>query len=60
MAIPFIEVHVTNVHAREAFRHHSYLSPNAVGVIAGLGTGGYLAALRHACERMAGEAGKGG
>jgi len=60
VAIPFIEVHVTNVHAREAFRHHSYLSPIALGVIAGLGTGGYLAALRHACERVATDAGKGG
>lgn len=41
----FYEVHISNVHAREAFRHHSYLSPIARGVIAGLGTYGYLAAL---------------
>ena len=38
----FIEVHISNVHAREPFRHHSYLSPIATGVIAGLGTAGYL------------------
>lgn len=42
----FVEVHISNVHARESFRHHSYLSPIARGVIAGLGTEGYLAALR--------------
>ena len=41
----FVEVHISNVHAREEFRHFSYLSPIARGVIAGLGTFGYLAAL---------------
>lgn len=41
----FVEVHLSNVHAREHFRHHSYLSPIARGVIAGLGTYGYVAAL---------------
>lgn len=41
----FVEVHISNVHAREEFRHHSYLSPIAVGVIAGLGTRGYMLAL---------------
>ncbi len=41
----FIEVHLSNVHAREAFRQHSYLSPIARGVIAGLGSYGYVAAL---------------
>lgn len=41
----FVEVHLTNVHAREPFRQHSYLSPIARGVIAGLGSYGYLAAL---------------
>lgn len=43
----FVEVHISNVHAREEFRHHSYLSPIARGVIAGLGTFGYLAALEY-------------
>lgn len=41
----FVEVHISNVHAREEFRHHSYLSPLARGVIAGLGVAGYRAAL---------------
>lgn len=41
----FVEVHLSNVHAREAFRQHSYLSPIARGVIAGLGSYGYIAAL---------------
>ena len=43
----FVEVHISNVHAREDFRHHSYLSPIARGVIAGLGTHGYRAALEY-------------
>lgn len=46
VAIPFVEVHLSNVHAREPFRHHSYLSDKAVGVIVGLGSFGYEAALR--------------
>lgn len=41
----FVEVHISNVHAREEFRHHSYLSPIARGVVAGLGSYGYRAAL---------------
>lgn len=45
VAIPFVEVHVSNVYAREPFRHHSYLSDIAAGVIAGLGVHGYRAAL---------------
>lgn len=44
---PVIEVHISQVHKREAFRHHSYVSHRADGVIAGLGLGGYVAALRH-------------
>jgi 3-dehydroquinate dehydratase II len=40
-------VHISNVYAREEFRHHSYLSPIATGVIAGLGVQGYLLALRY-------------
>lgn len=46
----FVEVHISNVHAREPFRQHSYLSSLANGVIAGLGAGGYLAALDHFAE----------
>ena len=46
-AIPFIEVHLSNVHARESFRHHSYFSDLAVGVITGLGSEGYLLALEY-------------
>lgn len=44
---PLIEVHITNVHAREEFRHHSYLSGVATGVIIGLGVQGYVMALRY-------------
>jgi len=44
---PLIEVHISNVHAREDFRHHSYLSAIATGVIVGLGVQGYLLALRY-------------
>lgn len=46
--IPFIEVHLSNVHAREAFRHHSYFSDIAVGVICGMGAHGYAMALDYA------------
>ncbi|GHD74102.1 3-dehydroquinate dehydratase [Vogesella fluminis] len=51
--VPFIEVHLSNVHAREAFRHHSYFSDLAVGVICGLGAHGYELALAHAIKRLA-------
>ena len=51
--IPFIEVHLSNVHAREAFRHHSYLSDVAVGVISGLGAMSYQMALRAVIARFA-------
>lgn len=44
--IPFIEIHISNMYAREAFRQHSYLADIAVGVISGLGTYGYTAALQ--------------
>ena len=47
VSIPFIEVHLSNVHRREPFRHHSYFSDIAVGVIAGLGSRGYDAALEY-------------
>lgn len=50
VAIPFIEVHLSNVHAREPFRHHSYLSDKAIGVICGLGAQGYQFALTAAVE----------
>ena len=52
VAIPFIEVHLSNVHAREAFRHHSYLSDKAIGVICGLGAQGYSFALTYALEKI--------
>lgn len=50
--IPFIEVHISNVFARESFRHHSYFSDIAVGVISGLGAEGYNAALRYAANLL--------
>jgi len=43
---PVLEVHISNIHRRETFRHHSFVSPRADGVIAGFGTEGYLLALR--------------
>ncbi len=52
VAIPFIEVHLSNVHAREQFRHHSYFSDIAVGQIVGLGPLGYRLALQAAHERL--------
>lgn len=53
VAIPFIEVHLSNVHAREAFRHHSYLSDKARAVICGLGAEGYVAALNYITGQLA-------
>ena len=50
VAIPFVEVHISNVYKREAFRHHSYLSDLAQGVVAGLGPLGYEAAVRFAAQ----------
>ena len=50
--IPFIEVHLSNVYARENFRHHSYFSDIAVGVISGLGADGYSAALQFAINKL--------
>jgi 3-dehydroquinate dehydratase-2 len=50
--IPFVEVHISNVHRREPFRHHSYLSDLAVGVICGLGIDGYRAALDFALKNL--------
>lgn len=52
VSIPFIEVHISNVHQRESFRHHSYLSDKAEAVICGLGVYSYTAAIDFACQRM--------
>jgi 3-dehydroquinate dehydratase II len=52
VSIPFIEVHLSNVFSRESFRHHSYFSDIAVGVISGLGAEGYDAALRFAIKQL--------
>ena len=52
VAIPFIEVHLSNVHAREPFRHHSYFSDKALGVICGLGAQGYQFALQAALKHV--------
>ncbi len=51
VAIPFIEIHITNVHSREEFRHKSYLSDTAVAVICGLGVYGYTAAIEFALNK---------
>jgi|SRR5690554_4204260 3-dehydroquinate dehydratase-2 len=50
--VPFIEVHLSNVYAREPFRHHSFFSDIAIGVISGLGAQGYLCALDYAIEYL--------
>ena len=52
VSIPFIEEHLSNIHAREPFRHHSYLSDQAVGVLCGLGAYGYEAALEYALRAL--------
>lgn len=52
VGIPFIEVHLSNVHARESFRHRSYFSDLAVGVISGLGSEGYLLALEYVLSKL--------
>lgn len=51
-SLPFIEVHLSNIHAREDFRQHSYLSSLAVGVICGLGAKGYRYALQYAISHL--------
>ncbi len=53
--IPFVEVHLSNVHAREPFRQHSYFSDLAIGVISGLGSEGYLLALEYLLGRISAE-----
>jgi 3-dehydroquinate dehydratase-2 len=57
VAIPFVEVHVTNVHAREEFRHRSFLSGIALGVMAGFGVAGYRMALNFLLDRVAARGG---
>jgi 3-dehydroquinate dehydratase-2 len=52
IAIPFIEIHISNIYRREAFRHHSYLSDIAAGVICGLGIEGYTAAIGFAIKKL--------
>jgi 3-dehydroquinate dehydratase II len=54
--IPFVEIHLSNVHRREAFRHHSYFSDVAEGVVCGFGWKGYLFALEFALDRLESEA----
>ena len=51
--VPLIEVHISNVHARESFRHHSYLSPVAAGIIVGLGVEGYVLGIEALVRRAA-------
>lgn len=53
--LPFVEVHLSNTTARERFRHHSYISPVAAGVVLGFGPQGYLLALRGLVARITGE-----
>ena len=55
VGLPFIEVHLSNVHRREAFRHHSYLSDIALGTIVGLGAAGYRYALEYALANAGGD-----
>ena len=52
VAIPFVEIHVSNIHQRESFRHHSYLSGIAAGVICGLGIDGYTAAIAFSLKKL--------
>lgn len=52
VGLPFVEVHLSNIHKREAFRHHSFFSELAEGVICGLGAQGYLLALQYAVAKL--------
>ncbi len=52
VAIPFVEVHISNIHKRESFRHHSYLSDIATGVVCGLGVDGYRYAIAFALNKL--------
>lgn len=51
VAVPVVEVHISNVHARESFRHHSWLSPVAAGIIVGFGVDGYVMAIEALARR---------
>ena len=52
VALPFVEVHLSNVHAREPFRHHSYLADKAIGVVSGFGPTSYRLALEGLLEHL--------
>ncbi|KAJ5729457.1 dehydroquinase class II [Penicillium malachiteum] len=52
VSIPFIEIHITNIHTREAFRHHSYFSDKAIACIIGLGVYGYEAGIEYAARHL--------
>jgi 3-dehydroquinate dehydratase-2 len=56
VSIPFVELHLSNVHAREPFRHHSYLADKAIGVLCGFGPGSYSLALQGLVAHLQGEA----
>lgn len=50
--VPVVEVHISNVHAREAFRHHSYISPCAVGIVIGMGVNGYVLGMQGLLKKL--------
>src|SRR6185295_6093957 len=58
VGVPVVEVHISNVHAREPFRHHSYLSPAAAAIVVGFGIAGYALAIDGLARRAAAEAKK--
>ena len=51
-SLPVIETHISNVHAREAFRHHSYISPAAAGIVVGFGVEGYAIAIEGLVRKL--------